>query len=148
MDAPAPATAVKRRACVNCTAAKAKCNSRSDGICERCARNGKLCVYQDMPERKRRSQQPGHALSESRWALHDALQHNDGYVYLIDRLQAARGAREQSRRPRFTALRARWTECGTNRRIVPRVYHRFFYTPWYMVFGAYLDRWSVPRFAE
>lgn len=39
------AVGIKRRACVNCTAGKAKCSPFSNSICERCQRLGKNCVY-------------------------------------------------------------------------------------------------------
>ncbi|KAK1251772.1 hypothetical protein MKX07_007251 [Trichoderma sp. CBMAI-0711] len=45
---------IKRRACVTCTKAKAKCEPRTDNLCHRCARLGKQCVYLDLPERKRK----------------------------------------------------------------------------------------------
>ncbi|RAH44065.1 uncharacterized protein BO95DRAFT_417510, partial [Aspergillus brunneoviolaceus CBS 621.78] len=52
MNAPIPA--VKRRACVTCTAAKAKCTPQTANMCQRCARLGKSCTYLDLPQTKRR----------------------------------------------------------------------------------------------
>ncbi|KAJ5993843.1 transcriptional regulator family: Fungal Specific TF [Penicillium sp. IBT 35674x] len=51
MDAPVP---VKRRACVACTAAKAKCTPRANNLCQRCGRLGKSCTYLDLPQTKRK----------------------------------------------------------------------------------------------
>ncbi|PYH91857.1 hypothetical protein BO71DRAFT_485895 [Aspergillus ellipticus CBS 707.79] len=47
-------TAIKRRACVSCTAAKAKCTPQSANMCQRCARLGKPCTYLDLPQTKRK----------------------------------------------------------------------------------------------
>ncbi|CEJ82385.1 hypothetical protein VHEMI02452 [[Torrubiella] hemipterigena] len=44
----------KRRACVVCTAAKAKCTPQTANLCQRCARLGKACTYLNMPQTKRR----------------------------------------------------------------------------------------------
>ncbi|KAJ5105634.1 hypothetical protein NUU61_002981 [Penicillium alfredii] len=52
MDSPIPA--VKRRACVACTAAKAKCMPQTLNLCQRCARLGKSCTYLDLPQTKRK----------------------------------------------------------------------------------------------
>ncbi|KAJ5363521.1 uncharacterized protein N7496_009234 [Penicillium cataractarum] len=52
MNASTPA--VKRRACVACTAVKAKCTPQADNMCQRCARLGKSCTYLDLPQTKRR----------------------------------------------------------------------------------------------
>ncbi|KAL3711221.1 hypothetical protein TMatcc_005019 [Talaromyces marneffei ATCC 18224] len=46
--------AVKRRACVACTAAKAKCTPQTVNMCQRCARLGKSCTYLDIPQTKRK----------------------------------------------------------------------------------------------
>ncbi|CRG83786.1 hypothetical protein PISL3812_01142 [Talaromyces islandicus] len=46
--------AVKRRACVACTAAKAKCTPQTVNLCQRCARLGKACTYLDLPQTKRK----------------------------------------------------------------------------------------------
>lgn len=45
---------VKRRACVACTAAKAKCTPQAADLCQRCARLGKACTYLDLPQTKRK----------------------------------------------------------------------------------------------
>lgn len=45
---------VKRRACVACTAAKAKCTPQAVNLCQRCARLGKSCTYLDLPQTKRK----------------------------------------------------------------------------------------------
>ncbi|CAI7588133.1 unnamed protein product [Penicillium glandicola] len=45
---------VKRRACVACTAAKAKCTPQAVNLCQRCARLGKLCTYLDLPQTRRK----------------------------------------------------------------------------------------------
>ncbi|PCG88855.1 Hypothetical protein PENO1_107850 [Penicillium occitanis (nom. inval.)] len=45
---------VKRRACVACTAAKAKCSPQTVDMCQRCARLGKSCIYLEMPQTKRK----------------------------------------------------------------------------------------------
>ncbi|KAJ5228895.1 hypothetical protein N7489_009603 [Penicillium chrysogenum] len=45
---------VKRRACVACTAAKAKCTPQAVNMCQRCARLGKSCTYLDLPQTKRK----------------------------------------------------------------------------------------------
>ncbi|RAL01155.1 uncharacterized protein BO80DRAFT_464812 [Aspergillus ibericus CBS 121593] len=47
-------SAVKRRACVACTAAKAKCTPQSVNLCQRCARLGKSCTYLELPQTKRK----------------------------------------------------------------------------------------------
>ncbi|KAJ5045348.1 hypothetical protein NUH16_002164 [Penicillium rubens] len=47
-------SAVKRRACVACTAAKAKCTPQTVNLCQRCARLGKSCTYLDLPQTKRK----------------------------------------------------------------------------------------------
>ncbi|KAL4786413.1 hypothetical protein BJX76DRAFT_365793 [Aspergillus varians] len=47
-------SAIKRRACVACTAAKAKCTPQAANLCQRCARLGKSCTYLDLPQTKRR----------------------------------------------------------------------------------------------
>ncbi|KAF7136876.1 hypothetical protein CNMCM5793_006491 [Aspergillus hiratsukae] len=47
-------SAVKRRACVACTAAKAKCTPQAANLCQRCARLGKSCTYLDLPQTKRK----------------------------------------------------------------------------------------------
>ncbi|QKX64346.1 uncharacterized protein TRUGW13939_11520 [Talaromyces rugulosus] len=52
MNATIPA--VKRRACVSCTAVKAKCTPQSVNLCQRCARLGKSCTYLDLPQTKRK----------------------------------------------------------------------------------------------
>ncbi|KAL4922821.1 hypothetical protein BDW62DRAFT_3316 [Aspergillus aurantiobrunneus] len=49
-----PVSAVKRRACVACTAAKAKCTPQAADLCQRCARLGKSCTYLDLPQTKRK----------------------------------------------------------------------------------------------
>ncbi|RAO65224.1 uncharacterized protein BHQ10_001236 [Talaromyces amestolkiae] len=46
--------AVKRRACVACTIAKAKCTPQTVNMCQRCARLGKSCTYLDIPQTKRK----------------------------------------------------------------------------------------------
>ncbi|KAK9234856.1 hypothetical protein V1525DRAFT_30916 [Lipomyces kononenkoae] len=46
--------AVKRRACVACTAAKAKCTPQTVNLCQRCARLGKECTYLNLPQTKRK----------------------------------------------------------------------------------------------
>ncbi|KAJ5785028.1 transcriptional regulator family: Fungal Specific TF [Penicillium pulvis] len=51
MDAPVP---VKRRACVACTVAKAKCTPQTTNLCQRCGRLGKSCTYLDLPQTKRK----------------------------------------------------------------------------------------------
>ncbi|KAK3312142.1 hypothetical protein B0H66DRAFT_394690 [Apodospora peruviana] len=58
MDPSSAASPLKRRACVACTTAKAKCSPHhtSHTICERCHRLGKQCVFLDLPERRRRPQ--------------------------------------------------------------------------------------------
>ncbi|PIG69459.1 hypothetical protein AARAC_005220 [Aspergillus arachidicola] len=50
----ATTSAVKRRACVACTAAKAKCTPHADNLCQRCARLGKSCTYLDLPQTRRK----------------------------------------------------------------------------------------------
>ncbi|KAJ5089476.1 hypothetical protein N7532_008160, partial [Penicillium argentinense] len=45
---------IKRRACVACTAAKAKCTPHAVSLCQRCARLGKSCTYLDLPQTKRK----------------------------------------------------------------------------------------------
>ncbi|KAF3400093.1 hypothetical protein F1880_008173, partial [Penicillium rolfsii] len=45
---------VKRRACVACTAAKARCTPQSADLCQRCARLGKSCTYLDLPQTRRK----------------------------------------------------------------------------------------------
>lgn len=45
---------IKRRACVACTAAKAKCTPQDTDLCQRCARLGKSCTYLDLPQTKRK----------------------------------------------------------------------------------------------
>ncbi|KGO68288.1 hypothetical protein PITC_066550 [Penicillium italicum] len=45
---------VKRRACVACTTAKAKCTPQAVNLCQRCARLGKSCTYLDLPQTKRK----------------------------------------------------------------------------------------------
>ncbi|KAJ5686257.1 hypothetical protein N7536_008876 [Penicillium majusculum] len=45
---------VKRRACVACTTAKAKCTPQAINLCQRCARLGKSCTYLDLPQTKRK----------------------------------------------------------------------------------------------
>ncbi|KAJ5917169.1 hypothetical protein N7466_010723 [Penicillium verhagenii] len=45
---------VKRRACVACTAVKAKCTPQAVNLCQRCARLDKPCTYLDLPQTKRR----------------------------------------------------------------------------------------------
>ncbi|KAE8358885.1 hypothetical protein BDV27DRAFT_61182 [Aspergillus caelatus] len=50
----ATSSAVKRRACVACTAAKAKCTPQGVNLCQRCARLGKSCTYLDLPQTKRK----------------------------------------------------------------------------------------------
>ncbi|CAI7661713.1 unnamed protein product [Penicillium manginii] len=47
-------SAIKRRACVACTTAKAKCTPKAVGLCQRCARLGKPCTYLDLPQTKRK----------------------------------------------------------------------------------------------
>ncbi|OOF90134.1 hypothetical protein ASPCADRAFT_135419 [Aspergillus carbonarius ITEM 5010] len=47
-------SAVKRRACVACTAAKAKCTPQAADMCQRCARLGKPCTYLDLPQTRRK----------------------------------------------------------------------------------------------
>lgn len=47
--------AVKRRACVACTAAKAKCTPQTVDLCQRCARLGKSCTYLDLPQTRRKN---------------------------------------------------------------------------------------------
>ncbi|PYI12286.1 hypothetical protein BO78DRAFT_424755 [Aspergillus sclerotiicarbonarius CBS 121057] len=47
-------SAVKRRACVACTAAKAKCTPQTVNLCQRCARLGKSCTYLELPQTKRK----------------------------------------------------------------------------------------------
>ncbi|KAJ5417787.1 uncharacterized protein N7487_001337 [Penicillium crustosum] len=47
-------TTVKRRACVACTTAKAKCTPQAVNLCQRCARLGKSCIYLDLPQTKRK----------------------------------------------------------------------------------------------
>ncbi|KAJ5525615.1 transcriptional regulator family: Fungal Specific TF [Penicillium frequentans] len=51
MDAPVP---VKKRACVACTTAKAKCTPQATNLCQRCGRLGKSCTYLDLPQTKRK----------------------------------------------------------------------------------------------
>jgi len=55
MDQHPAISPLKRRACVACTTAKAKCapHSASHSICERCHRLGKHCVFLHLPERRR-----------------------------------------------------------------------------------------------
>ncbi|KAJ5214986.1 transcriptional regulator family: Fungal Specific TF [Penicillium chermesinum] len=48
------AVSIKRRACVACTAAKAKCTPQAANLCQRCARLGKACTYLDLPQTKRK----------------------------------------------------------------------------------------------
>ncbi|OKL59331.1 hypothetical protein UA08_05387 [Talaromyces atroroseus] len=50
----ATVSAVKRRACVACTAAKAKCTPQTTNLCQRCARLGKSCTYLDLPQTRRK----------------------------------------------------------------------------------------------
>ncbi|EED20847.1 conserved hypothetical protein [Talaromyces stipitatus ATCC 10500] len=45
---------VKRRACMACTTAKAKCTPHSVNMCQRCARLGKSCTYLDISQTKRK----------------------------------------------------------------------------------------------
>ncbi|KAF4764256.1 hypothetical protein N7455_010058 [Penicillium solitum] len=45
---------VKRRACVACTTAKAKCTPQAINLCQRCARLGKSCTYLELPQTKRK----------------------------------------------------------------------------------------------
>ena len=54
-------SAAKRRACLPCTNAKSKCSGAilSSGICERCSRLGKRCIFLDMPERRRNNANRG-----------------------------------------------------------------------------------------
>ncbi|GKZ22511.1 hypothetical protein AbraIFM66951_006504 [Aspergillus brasiliensis] len=52
-----PISAVKRRACVACTNAKAKCTPQAANLCQRCARLGKICTYLDLPQTKRKQRQ-------------------------------------------------------------------------------------------
>ncbi|XRM39426.1 hypothetical protein ABZX51_002781 [Aspergillus tubingensis] len=52
-----PISAIKRRACVACTTAKAKCTPQSANLCQRCARLGKSCTYLDLPQTKRKQRQ-------------------------------------------------------------------------------------------
>ncbi|PWY92314.1 hypothetical protein BO70DRAFT_327405 [Aspergillus heteromorphus CBS 117.55] len=52
-------SAVKRRACVACTAAKAKCTPQAVNMCQRCARLGKSCTYLDLPQTKRKQRAAG-----------------------------------------------------------------------------------------
>ncbi|GLA25748.1 hypothetical protein AnigIFM63326_002516 [Aspergillus niger] len=52
-----PISAVKRRACVACTTAKAKCTPQAANLCQRCARLGKSCTYLDLPQTKRKQRQ-------------------------------------------------------------------------------------------
>ncbi|KAJ5388645.1 hypothetical protein N7509_011186 [Penicillium cosmopolitanum] len=47
-------SAIKRRACVACTTAKAKCTPKAENLCQRCARLGKACTYLDLPQTKRK----------------------------------------------------------------------------------------------
>ncbi|KAL4876532.1 hypothetical protein BJY04DRAFT_199848 [Aspergillus karnatakaensis] len=47
-------TPIKRRACVACTVAKAKCTPQAANVCQRCARLGKSCTYLDLPQTKRK----------------------------------------------------------------------------------------------
>ncbi|PWY93037.1 hypothetical protein BO94DRAFT_511950 [Aspergillus sclerotioniger CBS 115572] len=53
----ATTSAVKRRACVACTNAKAKCTPHGVNLCQRCARLGKSCTYLDLPQTKRKHKQ-------------------------------------------------------------------------------------------
>ncbi|KAE8377126.1 hypothetical protein BDV26DRAFT_282066 [Aspergillus bertholletiae] len=50
----ATGSTVKRRACVACTAAKAKCTPHGVNLCQRCARLGKPCTYLDLPQTRRK----------------------------------------------------------------------------------------------
>ncbi|KAL5360053.1 hypothetical protein BJX96DRAFT_184298 [Aspergillus floccosus] len=50
----ATASPAKRRACVACTAAKAKCTPQAANLCQRCARLGKSCTYLDLPQTRRK----------------------------------------------------------------------------------------------
>lgn len=52
-----PISAIKRRACVACTTAKAKCTPQAANLCQRCARLGKSCTYLDLPQTKRKQRQ-------------------------------------------------------------------------------------------
>ncbi|KAK9344247.1 hypothetical protein V1522DRAFT_410860 [Lipomyces starkeyi] len=45
---------LKRKACVNCTTAKAKCSPYNQQLCERCQRLGKECVYLGASNSKRK----------------------------------------------------------------------------------------------
>ncbi|KAH6893366.1 hypothetical protein B0T10DRAFT_482102 [Thelonectria olida] len=48
-----PAASTRRRACVNCTAAKSKCLPISPDECDRCHRLGKTCVYGNILTKRR-----------------------------------------------------------------------------------------------
>ncbi|KAK4449791.1 hypothetical protein QBC34DRAFT_83340 [Podospora aff. communis PSN243] len=63
MDSASTSTAAsppKRRACVSCTAVKAKCSPHPTlgKVCERCNRLAKDCVFLNLPEKRRRLQSP------------------------------------------------------------------------------------------
>ncbi|KAH8806171.1 hypothetical protein F5884DRAFT_470427 [Xylogone sp. PMI_703] len=50
---------VKRRACTNCTVAKAKCTPYNHDICERCQRLRKHCVYLTVSQTRRKPRETG-----------------------------------------------------------------------------------------
>ncbi|KAJ5726025.1 uncharacterized protein N7483_007382 [Penicillium malachiteum] len=54
MNSGTPISAVKRRACVACTVAKARCTPQVANICQRCARLGKSCTFLDLPQTRRK----------------------------------------------------------------------------------------------
>lgn len=62
MESPTPsqhatgmtASLSRKKACVQCTTAKAKCTPASSIVCERCLRLGKDCEYLEVVEKKRK----------------------------------------------------------------------------------------------
>ncbi|KAJ5703943.1 hypothetical protein N7493_011081 [Penicillium malachiteum] len=54
MNRASPISAVKRRACVACTVAKARCTPQVANMCQRCARLGKSCTFLDLPQTRRK----------------------------------------------------------------------------------------------
>ncbi|KAJ5613923.1 hypothetical protein N7528_007577 [Penicillium herquei] len=54
MNSGSPISAVKRRACVACTVAKARCTPQLANMCQRCARLGKSCTFLDLPQSRRK----------------------------------------------------------------------------------------------
>ncbi|KAJ6031010.1 hypothetical protein N7540_001742 [Penicillium herquei] len=54
MNSGTPNPVIKRRACVACTSAKARCTPQTANLCQRCARLGKSCTFLDLPQTRRK----------------------------------------------------------------------------------------------